>query len=89
MAVRMTVSLDKNEVEVLMKPVNGQGGFQNLVRKLQTRVRGRRVWFTPDEVVTLHRYVTNTGSGGFQGRLSPLLGAFREVTDAFVEMYAR
>ena len=88
MAIKVFVKLGKDAVNVLMKPVNGQGGFQTLMRKLQGRVRGRQVWVTGDDIVRINKYVTGTGQGGFQGRLSPFMGIVKEITDTCVEMYA-
>jgi hypothetical protein len=87
MAFRIMVQLTKQDAEKLSKPVNGQGGFQNLMRGLQKRLRGRQVWVTQEEIVRIYRYATRGGQGGFQGRLMPFLDTIRDMADTWVTIH--
>lgn len=66
-----TIRFDLNvdEVAELQKPVNGNGGYQNLFRQLQPMIKRNGSITVDDE--TLGRIVRMCayGSGGFQGRL--------------------
>lgn len=64
------VLLTQEEVELLMKPVRGKGGFQSLLRSLQREVRGKVLMLKPLLAARVVRYRAKYGSGGFQGRLA-------------------
>ena len=91
MEMKLTIKLGDEAMKNLMKPIRGEGGFQTLMRRLQKRLReslkSHEVWVTPEEIVRVHRYTTKTGQGGFQGRLSPVVGAIKEFGDVWVEIY--
>lgn len=58
----------------LMRPVNGSGGFQSLLRNLQLRLRSDGTLSLDGTTAErVKRYCTKYGSGGFQGRLLALL----------------
>lgn len=64
------VLLTSAEVELLMKPVRGKGGFQSLLKALQRELRGKVLTLTPALAARVTRYRAKYGSGGFQGRLA-------------------
>jgi hypothetical protein len=70
----MRVVLSDADRERLMRPVNGSGGFQSLLRSLQPLLKSDGT-LTLDATMTerVVRYSTKYGSGGFQGRLLVLL----------------
>jgi hypothetical protein len=74
--------LNSNEIAELQKPVNGSGGYQILLRKLQPMMRKNGSLTLDDE--TLGRVVRMCayGSGGFQGRLR---AAFRRSIRELLE----
>jgi hypothetical protein len=69
--------------------VNGQGGFQSLLRILQGRIQnGNELVLTPDLAARIARYVQKYGSGGFQGRLDAALEVLTELARALRPMAA-
>lgn len=64
------IVLSSAETSLLMKPVNGHGGFQTLLRDLQRELRGTTLTLTPSLEAKVSRYRSKYGAGGFQGRLS-------------------
>ncbi len=72
----MNVELSDELVALLQRPVNGRGGFQNLLRKLQGQLSGNVLTVTEQDVERMVRYSLSYGEGGFQGRLAgPAEGA--------------
>lgn len=65
--VRLVLSSD--EIGRLLKPVRGQGGWQSLLRKLQSQIEGNVLVLTQEDVARILRYREKYGSGGWQGRL--------------------
>lgn len=65
-----TIVLSNAEISLLMKAVNGKGGFQTLLRGLQRELRGNTLILTPVLEAKVLRYRSKYGGGGFQGRLS-------------------
>ena len=60
--------------------IQGHGGYQNLTRTLQDRIRGhQRATFDHADVERVHRYRENYGTGGFQQALVEL---DKELQDA-------
>lgn len=76
----MDVSLSSTSVMRLMRPVNGRGGFQQLLRKLQLRLQGSVLTVDPDDCERLARYSSSYGTGGFQARTT---GAASETQQSF------
>jgi hypothetical protein len=65
-----SVPLQKDQKELLLgKEINGEGGFQSLLRKFQEQVVGDILWLNPKDVERVHRYRTKYGQGGFENRL--------------------
>ena len=68
----MWVELSQAIRNRLMRPVNGKGGFQTLLRKLRGQLNGDWVLVTPEDAERLSRYSYAYGGGGFQRRTSPV-----------------
>lgn len=70
--------LNENEMRELDLEAVGDGGFQTLIRRLQTNLnRGTgEIKVSDTDVVRLRRYCTDYGQGGWQDRLAR---AFRRV----------
>jgi len=82
MQVRIEVTLSPAELSVLTRPVDGSGGFQDLLRGLQAAVRNNTLTLTVSQVHRIVRYVNQYGQGGFQERLGIVLDAIRKVKQA-------
>jgi len=74
------IELNVDALEALPRPVNGQGGFQSLLREIQQQLSGGNVLvMTPSLVERVARHVDQYGDGGFQGRLEYVLTELREL----------
>lgn len=83
------LELPDSAVQALRRPVNGSGGFQNLLRELQERISGdNTLVLTPDLVAKIARYVQSYGQGGFQGRLDTVLAELTTLAKALEPMAA-
>jgi hypothetical protein len=83
------VALAPAAIAKLQRPVNGKGGFQNLLRQLQGRVQNENeLVLTPALAARVAHYVQRYGSGGFQGRLDSLLVVLTELAKALRPMAA-
>jgi hypothetical protein len=69
------VQLNREDLELLMRPVAGQGGWQSLLRKLQKQIDGNTLTLTEDDSRRILRYILSYGSGGWQDRLAAIAGA--------------
>lgn len=67
----MDVQLSRPSVMRLMRPVRGHGGFQQLLRRLQTRINGTVLSIDSADFQKLRRYSHSYGRGGFQNRTTP------------------
>ena len=68
----LTVPLSEDMLDLLSRPVEGSGGFQDTLTLLQSRVQGSSVSLSREEARRVVRYVQEYGGGGFQERLRPL-----------------
>ena len=80
-----TVRLTEDELELLSRPVEGQGGFQDILKLMQSRLQGDQLSVSGTEAERIVRYVEEYGVGGFQERLSPLADRLRTRLDAGAE----
>lgn len=64
------VELSPSDLEELMRPVAGKGGWQALLRKLQRQVNGTTLRLNEKDSAQLVHYILNYGSGGWQDRLA-------------------
>ena len=83
MDVKVVIELTPEEVELLSRPIHGQGGFQSLLRRLQSQLNDEsQLVLTIDDVRRIVRYWARYGTGGFQGRLEAVLSALDRLADA-------
>ncbi len=69
----MRIQLTDNEAARFQKPVNGRGGFQTLLRRMQKSIDGENVLDVSDaDVEKVIRYFFQYGQGGFQDRAKPV-----------------
>lgn len=82
------VELGPEAIAALQRPVKGEGGFQHLLRKLQSQIDGTELVLTAELVEKIARYVARYGSGGFQGRLDTVLVEMTQLARALQPMAA-
>lgn len=58
----------------LSKPVNGKGGHQTLLRRLQKQTADGVLTVEPPDMEKMLRYMLSYGAGGFQQRLAAATG---------------
>lgn len=58
----------------LAKPVNGRGGHQTLLRRLQKQIAAGVLTVEPSDMEKMLRYMLSYGTGGFQQRLAAATG---------------
>jgi hypothetical protein len=64
----MKIPLTPKTLAKLLRPANGKGGFQTLLRRLQKNISGHVLTVTAEDVEKLIRYSFDYGGGGFQER---------------------
>jgi hypothetical protein len=75
MCREVVIMLTDEQVAILKQPVNGQGGFQDLLRSIGERIERNQLALAREEVSRIGRYASDYGQGGFQDRLTVLLEA--------------
>lgn len=72
------VELTPDEIAILRRRVNGEGGFQNLLRSLQGNLDRKTgiLTVTGDQFERIRRYTSEYGWGGFEGRLEAIRRSF-------------
>lgn len=75
------VQLSAHEAAALNRPVNGQGGFQSLLRSLKANfdARDNSLTLTPAQMERIRRYATDYGLGGFEDRLDGIRRNFPDL----------
>lgn len=68
-AIRLTTE----DLTFLERPVNGEGGYQTLLRRLKASLAGPDLVVDDETIEQMRRYAGKYGSGGFQARLRELL----------------
>lgn len=77
------ILLDDDFVERINRPVNGQGGFQDLLRLLQNGLSGNTLIIDSEEVAErILRYADQYGEGGFENRLRGIADQIRSGLSA-------
>lgn len=81
--VTVSIQLSSAARTALLRPVNGQGGFQSAMRALQRRLgEDGYLVLELDDVEALVRMATKYRSGGFQERLREVLGDLEQLSIA-------
>lgn len=84
--MRIIISLNNNEINFLQKELHGAGGFQALIARLQTKLRGSELELELEDVERIARYVRQYGQGGFQGRLDGVLTEIESLAKALKDI---
>ncbi len=67
---KITITLTKQEYQDFLKPITGEAGGQNLVRKLQAEISTKNILELDDETCgKIVRYSNYKDGGGFETRL--------------------
>lgn len=72
----MQVTLNQPQMAVLLKQVNGQGGFQTLLRRLRRKIDRQTgvLSLSAHDLEQIPRYAFDYGNGGWEGRLREIFG---------------
>lgn len=68
------IPLSKGALAALSKPVNGKGGHQTLLRRLQKQIEEGVLTVSSADMEKIVRYLLSYGRGGFQSRLAAATG---------------
>lgn len=68
------IRLSPQALAALSKPVNGRGGHQTLLRRLQRQIDDGVLTASPGDIEKMIRYMLSYGRGGFQQRLAAATG---------------
>lgn len=66
--------LSPHQLRALGKPVNGRGGHQTLLRRLQAQTTDGVLTIDNSDMEKILRYILSYGRGGFQSRLAGVTG---------------
>jgi hypothetical protein len=72
-AALRTVPLHPDTAAMLRRPIKGRGGFQALMRRIQSGLRGGTLRVSQDDLDALVRAVRGPQAGGFQRRARAIL----------------
>ena len=76
----MNIQLSEDDLEQLMRPVRGQGGWQSLVRRLQRQVDGNVIELSEQDQQRILHYLLSYGTGGWQDRIAGIAGLSRSTS---------
>lgn len=70
----MKIQLTDAETATFKRAINGRGGFQTLLRRVQKKIDGNNVLDVSDQdTEKIIRYFFQYGQGGFQDRTKPVV----------------
>jgi hypothetical protein len=72
-----TISITDEIRAEILKDVAGEGGFQELMRRLQRGLNGLSLYVEDEDIQKIRRYTEDYKEGGFEDRLKPLLDHLR------------
>ena len=75
----MRIHLSDDDLDQLMRPVRGQGGWQSLVKRLQRRVEGNAIELSEEDQQGILHYLLSYGTGGWQDRIAGVAGVARRT----------
>lgn len=73
----MIVTLNTDALEALNMPINGQGGFQDFMKKLQNQCQNGVLTYDDDDLQRLRDYANDYGIGGYQSRFKKILDCIK------------
>jgi hypothetical protein len=76
----MKIQVSDDDLEQLMRPVRGHGGWQSLVRRLQRQVDGNVIELSEEDQKRILHYLLSYGTGGWQDRIAGIAGLSRSST---------
>jgi len=81
-------NLSPEDIEPILHKVKGQGGFQDLIKKLQKQYSGEKQTLVLDhhDINRMIRYSKRYGQGGFQDKLSCVLSRIRELNSQLSDL---
>jgi hypothetical protein len=65
----LTIKLSEKQIQTLFEPINGRGGFQNLIKTLQNKVHGNQITLNSKDIKRIQEYANKYGYGGYETRL--------------------
>ncbi len=70
----MDIVLNQNEKAVLLRPVSGTGGYQNLLRGLRRKLdrQSGQLRLSANDLERIPRYAFDYGNGGWEDRLKSI-----------------
>ncbi len=74
-----TISITEDIRADILKDVAGDGGFQELMRRLQRGLNGLSLQIDDEDMEKIRRYAEDYKEGGFEDRLKPLLDHLRAL----------
>ena len=74
-----TISITEEIRAEILKDVAGEGGFQELMRRLQRGLNGLSLYVEDEDMPKIRRYAEDYKEGGFEDRLKPLLDHLRAL----------
>ena len=71
-----SITLSGAEIDALMHPIAGQGGFQGLLRLLQSKLDQQTgiIELTDEDRGKICRYAYDYGNGGWENQLKTIFG---------------
>lgn len=82
--MRLIITLQPKDIELLKRPIRGSGGWQILLRRIQDQVDGNEVILEVKDVGKILRYAQKYGSGGFEDRLQAVLEPLIQLAEAMM-----
>ena len=72
----MKIQLTKEDMEQFRRPINGNGGFQTLLRRLRAQINPQtnELDLRESDMEKIERYSSQYGLGGFQDRIKQATG---------------
>jgi len=79
--MRVEVRLTAEELAIVCRPINGEGGWQTLLRRLLARLNSLTgdMSVRTQELDDIERYAYAYGEGGYQERFRAILAAVARV----------
>jgi len=79
--LKIIIELDDDAVSLLQREINGQGGWQSLLKQMQDNLKGNQLTLMVGDISKIVSYTTNYGQGGFEDRLRPIISEVRNLVN--------
>ena len=77
----LVIRLDPAQVDFLSRPIRGEGGYQSLLRRLQSHLSDGVLRLSADDCERIVRYTRDYGQGGWQDRLASIVAAAAQYVE--------